>query len=535
MRRPFVLATAVAAALVLVGAAAAAPLFVLTGRGWGHGIGMSQYGAYGYALHGSSYGQILAHYYPGTGLGTRSKAVEVLLASSRSSVTIGSAANFKAGTAQIGAGTWKVTVALDGRLKLVKGAVTRKFSSPTTFKPGTAALALGGNHYRGSIVLRASNKLVWALNVLGLDPYVKGVVPQEMPPSWHLAALKAQAVAARTYALAAGGHCSWFTRSVMCPDTRDQVYGGKDAEEVSTNRAVDETARKVLLHGGAPASTFFFSTSGGKTAAKHHEWGGAPVPYLVSVADPHEAFSPHHRWGPDALDDCSGSARDCVYSAADMGRLLGVTGLRDMTVVRNASSRVAQVNLSRASGPASVDGSDVRFRLGLRSTWFFIGVLRLTPSAHVIEWGKGASLAALTRGVANVTLQRRPHAGAWGNLRGVSGSLTVAIAPRITTWFRLSSPSATGSLARVAVRPKLRFGQDQSPGSLTGTMGPKLAGATVAVQRRRVDGTWKKVGTATVNASGVWKATFNVTSGTYRAYSAPGNGYVPGTSPTRVF
>jgi stage II sporulation protein D len=535
MRRPLVFAAALAAALVLVGASAAAPLFVLTGRGWGHGIGMSQYGAYGYALHGSSYGQILSHYYRGTGLGTRTAVVRVLLASSRASVTIGSAAPFKAGTARIGAGTWKVTVALDGKLKLVKGTTTRKFSSPTTFRPGTAALALGGQHYRGSIVLRASNKRVWALNVLGLDPYVKGVVPQEMPPSWHLAALKAQAVAARTYALAAGGHCGWFGRGVMCRDTRDQVYGGRGAEEVSTNRAVDETARKVLLHGGAPASTFFFSTSGGKTAAKHHEWGGAPVPYLVSVADPYEGFSRHHRWGPDAFDDCSGSPKDCVYTGANMGRLLGVTGLRDMTVVRNASSRVAQVNLTRASGPASRSGSDVRFRLGLRSTWFSVGVLRLTPSRRVIEWGKGASLAVLARGVPNVTLQRRPYSGAWRNVRGVSGSLTLAIAPRITTWFRLSAPSATGSLARVAVRPKLRFAQAQSPGSLTGTMGPKLAGATVAVQRRRIDGTWRKVATATVNANGVWKATFNVTSGTYRAFSAPGNGYVPGTSPARVF
>jgi hypothetical protein len=182
-----------------------------------------------------------------------------------------------------------------------------------------------------------------------------------------------------------------------------------------------------------------------------------------------------------------------------------------------------------------MDGSAVRFRLGLRSTWFSVGVLRLTPSARVLEWGKSASLAVLARGVANVTLQRRPYSGVWANVRGVSGSLTVAIAPRITTRFRLSSRSATGSLVRVAVRPKLRFAQEQSPGSLRGTMGPKLAGSTVAVQRRRTDGTWRKVATATVNANGVWKATFTVFAGTYRAYSAPGNGYVPGVSPTRVF
>jgi stage II sporulation protein D len=534
MRRTFVFAAAVVVALVLVGASAAAPLFVLSGRGWGHGIGMSQYGAFGFALNGSTYSEILAHYYRGTTLGTRSAQVRVLLAASRSSVTIGSAATFQAGTAQVGAGTWKVRVAPDGKLRLVKGAAARKVPSPTTFRPGAASLTLGGKHYRGSIVLRASNQLVWALNALGLDPYVKGVVPQEMPPSWHLQALKAQAIAARTYALAAGGHCSWFTQSVMCPDTRDQVYGGMDAEEVSTNRAVDETSRRVVLHGGALATTYFFSTSGGKTAAKDHEWGGAPVPYLVSVRDPHEAFSPHHRWGPDAFEDCSGSTRDCVYSAAQMGRLLSATGLRDLTIVRNASSRVARVNLSRASGPASVDGSELRARLGLRSTWFFIGVLRLTPSQRVVEWGRGASLDVLARGVANVTLQRRRHGDVWTNVRRVSGHRTIPVAPRITTWYRLSSPSGTGSLARVAVRPRLRFAPEQSPGSLAGTMRPKLEGATVGVQRL-VSGVWRKVATATVNANGVWKATFNVRAGTYRARCAPGNGYVPGTSPTRVF
>lgn len=534
MRRPLVFAAVVAAALVLAGASAAAPLLILKGRGWGHAIGMSQYGAQGYALRGSTYAKILAHYYPGTQLGTRSATVRVLLASSRASLTIGSAAPFKAGAATLSAGTWTVTVAAGGKLKLVKGAVTRRAAGRTTFKPGAEPLALAGSRYRGKALLRASQRRVWALNVLGLDAYVKGVVPQEMPTTWHLHALRAQAAAARSYALAAGGHCSWFGLSVMCPDTWDQVYGGKDAETARSNRAVDDTPRKVLLHNGAPATTFFFSTSGGKTAAKHHEWGGSAIPYLVSVPDPHEAFSPHHFWGPDAFEDCSGSARDCVYTAGELSKLIGTGGLRDMTVVRNASSRVARVNLSRASGPASLTGAELRTKLGLRSTWFSIGVLRLTPSARAIEWGKSVSLGVLVRGVPNVTLQRKRHGGGWEEKRAVRGSLTLAVGPRITTWFRLSSPVAAGSTARIAVKPKLRFASEQNPGTLTGTMGPKLQGATVIVQRLE-GGVWRNKATATVNANGVWRATFNRTSGRYRAYSAPGNGYAPGTSPTRIF
>ena len=148
--------------------------------------------------------------------------------------------------------------------------------------PGGAFLELNGAPYRGKITLRVSGSRVWALNVLSIDNYVRGVIAREMPSSWEQPALRAQAVAARSYALAGGGKCSFpGIGAVFCPDTRDQVYGGVGAETPSTNDAVAGTAGEVLLSNGAVASTFFFSTSGGKTASVSDEWGSPQTRFPV--------------------------------------------------------------------------------------------------------------------------------------------------------------------------------------------------------------------------------------------------------------
>jgi SpoIID/LytB domain protein len=462
----------------------------------------------------------------------------VRLAASRSFVNLGSAALFKAGAANVGGGAaWRVTAPPGGGIRLTRSGVTRNFPSPTTFRPGTASLALNGTTYRGTIVVRRSGSTVWALNVLGLNLYVKGVVPQEMPTSWHAEALKAQAVAARSYALAAGGHCSWFGTSVMCPDTSDQVYGGRSAEAASSNAAVDATAGRVVLNGGAVATTFFFSTSGGKTASIADEWGSAPQPYLVSVPDPFDTISPHHRWGPgDPQADCPGTTPDCVWSGAALKRKLGTrvpAGLTDLVVTaRNGSSRVSTVRANGAGAPKTLTGATARSVLGLRSTWFTIGVMRLT-GAGTIEWGTSRTLSALARNLSGVRLERRPVGVSWLDVRAVSGASTMAAAPRTTTFYRLRNPSGSTAPVRIAVRPQLRFTANQPAGALRGTMRPVQPGRTIRLQRRTQAGAWRTVDTAVVNADGVWRAVFNVTPGVYRAYAAsPGGGLVPGASPT---
>jgi stage II sporulation protein D len=455
-RRLVVLATVLASALVLAAPAQPALTFAIKGRGWGHGIGMSQYGAQGFAQHGSSYGQVLHHFYPGTTFDTRtSTRMWVLLVPGRPALRIGSNSSFTPARGKnLAAGTWRATATASGKLKLVMGGSTRMFGVSKTFSPGGAFLELNGAPYRGQIRLAVSGSRVFALNVLGIDNYVRGVIAREMPSSWRQAALRAQAVAARSYALAGGGKCSFpGMGTVFCPDTRDQVYGGVNAETPSTTLAVDKTAGKVLVSGGTVASTFFFSTSGGKTASVSDEWGSSQssFPYLKSVSDPFDVISPHHRWGPtDAEDDCPNAGRDCVWRGPAMRRALGLGALSDLNTSRNSSSRVAEVHVN--PGPVDFTGGDFRSRLGLRSTWFRIGVLRLTGGT-TIGTGQKVTLSALARDIGSATLQRkRAGDSVWTNVRSIDGSANVAVRPQVTTFYRLSSPSAATAPVRVRVR-----------------------------------------------------------------------------------
>lgn len=513
--------------LALAPSAGAGTLFVITGRGWGHGVGMSQWGAYGLAKEGKGYKQILAHYYPGTSLGKRGgKSVRVLLADQRSSLAVGAGAAFKAddpvkAPVTFPAGTLTVKKTRTGRIK----AGGRTFRSPVTFRATTAPLRLGSIRYRGTLVVSIVGGKLRAVNRVGLESYVKGVVPNESPDSWGnegaQAALKAQAVAARSYALSTGGHCGG---GLFCATTFDQVYGGYEAELRGPNgaRATDATAGKVVLHDGAVARTFFHSSSGGRTAASADVWGGA-FPYLRSVRDAADlnAANPRRHWrvlrtGPQ------------LASQLDLARAPS-----DGTVTRDGSGRVASMTFSRPgwSAPVSYPDDTLRFRLAVNSTRFWLGVLGLTSAKKSVEWGRRTSLSALVRGLSKVSLKRRPAGGVWKTMRGVEGAETVAVEPRKTNRYRLGTSFASVTV-KVRVRPRLRFSAEQGQGSLTGSMRPRRAGTTIAIQRR-VSGSWRTVATTTLDSAGSWTAKLTVKPGSYRAFAAPGDGLAAGASPTR--
>ncbi len=273
-----------------------AATFLVTGHGWGHGVGLSQYGAYGYAQKGVGYENIVLHYFAGTELGAAPVSrLRVLLTSGAKSLDIGSTADFKV---RDGAGVVHTVTAgkytLKPELKLAAdGQITaRALPGPLLFQPGAAALGLK-HRYRGSIQIDVTGGKLRAINMVGLEQYLYGVVPSEMPFTWLPEALKAQAVVARSYALATRRAGAFD----LYPDTRSQVYLGIEHEKPSTNAAVNATAGQVVLYEGAVAKTYFFSTSGGRTASAEDVWG-EPVPYLVSVADPYDSISPHHDWGP---------------------------------------------------------------------------------------------------------------------------------------------------------------------------------------------------------------------------------------------
>src|SRR5438105_15013898 len=212
---------------------------------------MSQYGAYGYAQHGWTFQQIATHYFPGTTLGPAPVSrVRVLLADGKKSLTVASDADFTvkdgAGTVHpVTAGSYPFGPGL--RIATADAAAPAPLPGPLTFTASAAApLQLGGKPYRGSFQVDVVNRKLRAIDIVGLEQYLYGVVPSEMPYTWAAEALEAQAVAARSYALA-----SRRSGAVdLYPDTRDQVYLGVDHEKPSTNAAGDATAGKVVLYEG---------------------------------------------------------------------------------------------------------------------------------------------------------------------------------------------------------------------------------------------------------------------------------------------
>src|SRR5207248_6188937 len=151
------------------------PTFFISGHGWGHGVGMSQYGAYGYAQHGWTYQRILTHYYTGTEIGTEpSQKMRVLLAAGSASLKIGSASAFtvrdaNGETHDVAAGTHTLTPAL--KLKVDAGAKAVALQEPLLFQPGASPLVLG-RRYRGSIQVDLNAGRVRAINVVGLEQYL---------------------------------------------------------------------------------------------------------------------------------------------------------------------------------------------------------------------------------------------------------------------------------------------------------------------------------------------------------------------------
>jgi len=507
-------------------------LFLFSGHGWGHGIGMSQYGAWGYALHGYGYQQILSHYYPGTTLGTTTTTtVRVLLADGRKTLKLSSTAPF---TVTDGNGVAHAlpagSVSFGAALNL--GALGT-LTAPLTFTASSGAAMTLTRPYRGQIQVDVVNGRLRAIDVVGLEDYLYGVVPAEMPSTWSPPALQAQAVAARSYALA--------TRKVAAPfdvyaDTRSQVYLGVSRETAATNAAVDATKGQVVMFGGKVASTFFFSSSGGETESISDGWGVAPVPYLVAVPDPYDVLSPYHNWGPVPI------------SAHTFAQALKVrVSILDLQTTTDPAGRVSRLSVltlgSLARGASvgpSFSGGTVSGALGLRSTWFSVSMMSLqqpVPAAP-IPFGSSITLTGLVRGVAGVSLEQRTYGGAWSLVGPVTpaadGSLLIPEAPAVTTDYRLATSAAAVGYVRVRVAPVVQL-NGPTPGEVTGTVQPALPGVPVEVDTQNADQTWTAVATGTVAPDGTFALPVAVAAGTtYRVVVTPGQGFAPGMTVPQI-
>jgi stage II sporulation protein D len=447
----FALVAVLAAALL--GPAAANPqaepasveatTFVITGHGWGHGVGMAQWGAYGYAKHGVTYEKILAHYYPGTTLTPApASTLNVLLVDGAARVVVSSPGPFSVKDAsgavhQLAGGDVPLTAALKVTTDPARPA--EALPGPLTFLPGMSPLWLK-NPYRGTFTVSVTGKKLTVVNTVGIEAYTRGVVSSEMPHDWPLEAVKAQAVAARSYALS---HRRGGTFDVY-NDTRDQVYGGISAETPVGDQAVSRTKRQVLLYDGKVASTFFFSSSGGRTANGADVFANArSMPYLVSVRDPWDVYSPYHNWGPVAV------------AASKAGKVLKIAGVDGLAPLP-ATGRATSVVVTGRDGDVTVPASDVRRALGLRSTWMSVGVLSLSRPVGEIAPGGSQTITGRATQVQGPVIEQRPASGGmWQAGPPLSvqqdGSFSLSVAPAATTLYRLSAGTIKSAVLRVVV------------------------------------------------------------------------------------
>jgi len=359
------------AALALAPSAPAAGRLIIKGHGYGHGIGMSQYGALGFAQHGSTYREILGHYYEQTdvvGLGA-APDVRVLLQTTRRVVVRGVVA---AGARKLHAKSSYSAGASGGRVSLYAASGRRLGTYPAPLRltapkggwftlRGAAANGTSNGRYRGALELRAAGGRLQAINALNLEDYVRGVISAESPSTWPAEALKAQAVAARTYAITT--NVGTATDGIdQYADTRSQMYKGVNAEYTTTDAAVAATTGQVVAQNGRPVTTFFFSTSGGHTENVEDSFIGAlPRTWLKGVVDPFDAVSPRHNWGPFTMSQATVQAK---LKGLVRGSFRGITVLE-----RGSSPRIVRAEVDGTNGVTLVTGPQLRTRLGLFDTW----------------------------------------------------------------------------------------------------------------------------------------------------------------------
>ncbi len=400
-------------------------VFTLDGHGYGHGHGMSQFGAYGAALKGLGYQDIVGFYYPNTTLVSQpARTVRVLVGAGgtgpltvepRSGVatvvhtSVAGVADCTLPTSVDGGKTtisrWRarlVTTTDGKRLRLQRtadGSTWNNVAPPkcdaawakpldgrVTFTTGGFVRLLVGSsvkRYRGSMRAAFTGSSIYPVDVVPVESYLRAVVPSEMPSSWSADALRAQAVAARTYAsyVAEHPHPGVAAYYDLYADTRDQMYTGMSAEVSSTDDAVAATAGKVLRDSqGHAVLAQFCSSSGGWTVA-----GG--VPYLVAHKDPYDGV-PQVSWSPHSWRT--------TLSAASIRSAFPSVGTVTALVVNGRDGngawggRVTSVTVRGSAGSTTVSGTSFRSAFGLRSEWFRV-VLPPNPPRYVRAVRTGGS------------------------------------------------------------------------------------------------------------------------------------------------
>lgn len=423
-------------AVMVKSASASGPVASVSvaGFGWGHGRGMGQWGAYGYATkYGWGAATILDHFYGGTSAATVSATSLMSVRLNRYDGTtpkVTSATPFVLSGVVIGAneaawltyadGTWTVHRATScttppwysGPASGVMFSPARPTSGPDSSVMLGVCEAEGIRHFRGDLGIAADSTGFVLVNYVGLDDYLRGVVPRESPSGWPAAALQAQAVAARSYAMSE----SRYAYAKTCDTTSCQVYsgawfGGVRLETPDTDAAISATSGGVRRSSlsGAIARTEFSSSTGGYTA-------GGTFPAVI-----------------DDGDDVPGNVRHTwsgvTISSTQLSSAYPVGTVTDISVTQRngygaAGGRVTQVTIAGTGGSVTRTGSQFRTDWGLNSDWFTLQITRanalwglsngygVAPS-QVFEFGRGEDVPLMCDWTGTKPVATTFRAGLW--------------------------------------------------------------------------------------------------------------------------
>jgi stage II sporulation protein D len=360
---------------------ASAGSFTIRGAGWGHGWGMSQYGAYGAARKGLSWKQILSFYYRGTRLSKMPSGTKIkvwITADNDNSLRVlpssGLAVRDTAGhsyTVPTGAKytSWRISRSGTGyRLSYrtssgsyvtkSTGLTSGTWSFSTRSKIVKVVLPNGSvRPYRGSVAMIKRGTGGRTINNVLLEDYVKGVVPAEMPTSWAAHAVRAQAVAARSYAVRLQRFAGYSGYGI-CDTTACQVYGGMGRETSGGNAAVKATAGTIVTYRSVVALTQYSSSNGGHTSRGDY-------PYLAAHADPYDGVIKSQGWTR-------------TLSASSIRRAWPSVGtVKQLQITRRDGAgawggRVKAIKIIGSSRTTTVSGTTFQYMFGMRSSLYMV-------------------------------------------------------------------------------------------------------------------------------------------------------------------
>lgn len=376
--------------------------FVFKGKGNGHGLGMSQWGARGRAATGQDYRKILSAYYTNTKIETRDTSGLVRIALTDDPLDLARPWPRLFGPLAFVAGP----VTVDGLANLIVGAGSSLgFDADAAGQPITFVLAADGSRgapvvikqtitirttdragirtnimqimggdfrtgaeqrrYAGTLqIIPRGGSTILPVNVLPMEDYLKGVVPAEMPPYWGVEALKAQAIAGRTYAVEHLGGADFDLRA----SELDQAYSGLTDQRAESNSAVDATRGQVLTYHGNPIVAFYMASDGGHTEASEYRfvtWDHGPqlrshLGYISGINDPLDR-APSWQVGPFSAMGAATILRDDGQDIGD--RLVGIDVLQ-----KDGSGRLVGVRLRGSSATIEISGPRLRALFGLPDT-----------------------------------------------------------------------------------------------------------------------------------------------------------------------